>query len=58
MVDETITKKSINIEKILVMQKWEVAKRIKAWRERNKKYFKDWDIVKAIRVLRKKNGRP
>ena len=58
MANETITKKRIDIEKVLARQKWEVAKRIEAWRRRNKKYFKNWDSVKAIRVLREKNGRP
>lgn len=58
MANGTITKKRIDVEKVLVRQKWEIAKRIEVWRERNKKYFKNWDSVRAIRVLREKNGRP
>ena len=57
MAEKTITKKRIEIEKILVKQKLGIAEKIEAWRERNKKYFKNWDSVKVIRALREKNGR-
>ena len=58
MTEKTITKKEIEIEKILVKQKLGIAKKIEAWREGNKKYFKNWNSVKVIRALREKNGRP
>jgi len=58
MAEKTITKREIKVERILLAQKEEIAKRIKVWRERNKKYFKGWDSVKAIRILRDSHGRP
>ena len=58
MTNKTITKEEAQIERILVRQREEVAKRIAAWRKKNKKYFRNWDSVKAIRALRNSNGRP
>jgi len=58
MTNKIIPKKKTQIEKILAKQREEVVKRITEWRERNKKYFKNWDSVKVIRILRKSNGRP
>jgi len=58
MVEKTITREKTGIERILIRQKQEVAKNVDTWRKRNKKYFKDWDSVKAIRILRYSNGRP
>lgn len=58
MAEKTITTRGIGLEKFLVNQKREIAKRVKAWRERNKKYFKNWDSVSIIRALRKSYGRP
>ena len=58
MVNKAITKKQTDIEKILTRRKWEAARKIETWREKNEKYFKNWDSTKAIRILREKNGRP
>ena len=58
MTNQAITKKEIRIGEFLVKQKQEAARGITIWRKRNKKYFKGWDSLKAIHILRKNNDRP
>lgn len=47
----------VKINKILEEKKQEAGKRMDEWRKRNKKYFRNWDSVKAIRFLRERYGR-
>jgi len=58
MSNKIITKEETQVEKILFRRRQGIIRRIREWRERNKKYFRNWDSVKVIRALRKANGRP
>ncbi|GEM_PF-3170810 len=58
MSNKIITKEETQVEKILFRRRQGIIRRIREWRERNKKYFRNWDSVKVIRALRKTNGRP